>query len=158
MLLGFLRLFNLRAKFSIQGGLLDGMFRGNQPERPYTFCLRARSVGLDDRPGIPNSEQPVAINRLVAAVSRRISVDGTEADGLVAKASEQRLRGRFEEALVSATWPLLSTPGAPDAFWRLALCQLDAGTNRDLLEGVYGRRFYGRTATTATQLLAPLES
>jgi tetratricopeptide (TPR) repeat protein len=46
-------------------------------------------------------------------------------DDLVAKASQQRKRGRLKEALVSAHQATVLGPNNADAFWQLALCQLD---------------------------------
>lgn len=46
---------------------------------------------------------------------------------LIAKASDQRRRGRLEEALISARQATMLAPANADAFWQLALCQLDTG-------------------------------
>jgi tetratricopeptide (TPR) repeat protein len=48
-------------------------------------------------------------------------------DDLVEKATEQRRRGRLDEALISARKATTLDPGNADAFWQLALCQLDTG-------------------------------
>lgn len=49
------------------------------------------------------------------------------ADELVEKAKEQRQRGRFEEALISARQAAILDPQNPDAFWQVALSQIALG-------------------------------
>ena len=48
-------------------------------------------------------------------------------DDLFEKATEQRRRGRNDEALISARKATKLDPLNADAFWQLALCQLDTG-------------------------------
>jgi len=55
---------------------------------------------------------------------------------LVTKASDQRERGRIGEALVSASRATVLDPSSADAFWQLALCQLDTGETDAAIESL----------------------
>lgn len=80
------------------------------------------------------ARKPKRLKPMTAAERSQITRSGINgmvrdvtADDLVAKAAEQRRHGRIEEALVSANQATMLDPSSANAFWQLALCQLETG-------------------------------